>query len=223
MMKNFNMLDVKVHNFGECGFCQTKEDMEILKISFDIWSKWLHIMHSMGNKEWGGVFWIKENSIIDFKIPKQEVTGTECKFLEELGGVGILHSHHDMGAFHSNQDDKQARNLYEYSIVISSKGYEAVKKVKLPCGGFGYVKVKLEILNCPEICFENITEKKEKLEQVSFLGNGKRELRDVGFEDFLMDKEEPEVYECAYCHEQFYAEAIEGLNSCPYCNCEFYG
>ena len=220
-MKNYNVLEVKVDNFGECGFCQTQED-EILQVSFELWSEWLHVMHRMGNKEWGGVFSVKDKVISDFKIPKQEVTSSECEFLEELGGEGILHSHHELGAFHSAQDDKQARNLYEYSVVISSKGYIAVKRVRLPCKGFGYVKVKLEIINAPEGCFEKITEKKVKLDEIDFLKAGKSEIKDVSFKNLLVDKEEAEVYECPCCHEQFYAEMMDGLEGCPFCNSEFY-
>jgi hypothetical protein len=73
------------------------------------------------------------------------------EFKEELGGNGIVHSHHDMGAFHSGQDEKHCRNVYDYSIVVSnSKGYVASRRVKLPCGAFGYQVVKLTLTGIPE-------------------------------------------------------------------------
>ena len=42
---------------------------------------------------------MQEDTITKFKLPKQEVTSTECSFKEELGGDGIAHSHHNMEAF----------------------------------------------------------------------------------------------------------------------------
>lgn len=157
--KNSNLLEVKVKNYGECSFCQDEENKESLKIPWSIFSQWLYILQRMGSREWGAVFWVKDNAITNFKIPKQRVSSTECEFQEDLGGDGIVHSHHEMGAFHSSQDDHHARNLYIYSIVISSSGYAATKKIKLPCNGFGYQKAELYLTGCPEIEFSRIAEK----------------------------------------------------------------
>jgi hypothetical protein len=158
--KDSNLLGVKVKNFGECGFCSDEESREVLKIPWNIWSQWLYVSQYMSNKEWGAVFWVKEDAITEFKLPKQRVSSTECEFEEDLGGDGIVHSHHDMGAFHSSQDDHHARNLYEYSIVISnSRGYSATRRKKLPCNGFGYVRVELHLIGCPEIDLSKIAEK----------------------------------------------------------------
>lgn len=167
--KKSNILDVKIKNYGECGFCAEHDHKGTLNIPWDIWSQWLFISQRMGDKEWGAIFWVKDNTVTGFKIPKQEVTSVECEFKEELGGDGIIHSHHDMGAFHSSQDDAHARNLYTYSIVIAnSKGSIATKRVKLPCNGFGYVKVGLQLVDLPETDLSKITEKtRELLPEVS--------------------------------------------------------
>ena len=158
--KDANLLDVKVKDYGECEYCDDEDNKEILKIPWDVWSQWLYISQHMGTKEWGAVFWVKDSIIKEFKIPRQEVNSSECEFREDLGGDGIIHSHHDMGAFHSSQDDRHARNLYVYSIVITnSKGYAATKRVKLPCGGFGYVKIELHLTDCPSMDISRITEK----------------------------------------------------------------
>lgn len=158
--KKSNILDVTVKNYTECGFCEDAGKKEVLSISWDIWSQWIYLSQRLGSKEWGAVFWVKDNAVTHFKIPKQEVTSTDCEFKEELGGDGIVHSHHDMGAFHSGQDDRHARNLYAYSIVLSNaKGYEATKRVKLPCGGFGYTGVELKLVNFPDIELSKIAEK----------------------------------------------------------------
>jgi hypothetical protein len=147
--KNSNLLEVEVKNYSECGFCKEKETEEKLIVPFNIFSQWLYLLFVMGDKEWGGVFWVKDQRIVEFKIPQQEVTSGDCEFKEELGGDGIIHSHHNMGAFHSAQDDRQSRNLYKYSIVISNSGYEASAKVKLPCDGWGYTTLKLMLEDTP--------------------------------------------------------------------------
>ena len=162
--KKSNILDVKVEYYGECGFCSKKDNQEILNIPWNIWSQWMYISQRMGEKEWGAVFWVKDNAISSFKIPKQEVGSVDCEFKEELGGDGIIHSHHDMGAFHSSQDDAHARNLYTYSIVTAnSKGSIATKRVKLPCNGFGYVKIKLQLVELPGIDLSKISERTREL------------------------------------------------------------
>lgn len=158
--KDSNILGVKAKNYGECGYCADKDNKEILKIPWNIWSRWLYVSQSMGDKEWGAVFWVKDSAITEFKIPRQKVNSIECEFTEDAGGDGIVHSHHEMGAFHSSQDDHHARNLYVYSIVITnSKGCLATKRIKLPCGGFGYVKVNLRLVDCPDMDISQITGK----------------------------------------------------------------
>jgi len=158
--KDSNVLGVKVKDYGECEYCSDEDNKEILKIPWNIWSQWLYVSQRMGGKEWGSVFWVKDSAITEFKIPRQKVSSTECEFEEDLGGDGIIHSHHELGAFHSSQDDRHARNLYVYSIVIAnSGGYIATKRVKLPCKGFGYVKVNLRLIDCPDMDISQITEK----------------------------------------------------------------
>jgi len=158
-----NILNVSVKNYTDCGWCSDKAKEEILNIPWSIWSLWLFISQRMGKKEWGAIFWVKDNIVTGFKIPKQEVNVVECAFKEELGGDGIIHSHHDMGAFHSSQDDAHARNLYQYSIVLSnSDGSICTKKLKLPCGSFGYMQVRLGIIDLPEIDLAKIGEKKRE-------------------------------------------------------------
>ena len=141
MENKSNILGVEIRNYGECGFCRS-EPQEKLTIPWEIWSEWLHINFLMKDREWGCVFWVVEKdgtpTVDRYEIPKQEVTGTECLFREELGGNGIMHYHHGMGAFHSGQDDKHCRNLYDYSIVLSTSDCVATRKMQLPCKGYGY-------------------------------------------------------------------------------------
>lgn len=68
--------------------------------------------------------------------------------------VAALHSHNEMSAIFSGTDDRDINQKFEVSIVISSRieddestwlgfSYDAVGKVKLPCGSLGMVNFKL--------------------------------------------------------------------------------
>ncbi len=229
--KNSNLLSVSVNNYGECGWCKEQKQTEELEVPWLIWSKWLYLCNQMGSNEWGGVFWTKDNKVIDFKLPKQKVSSIECEYKEDLGGNGIVHSHHNMDAFHSSQDDSHARNLYEYSIVLSNKtGYEATKKVKLPCGGFGYVKIVIRITDCPDIDLGKIETKK------SFISYSKQtEQRLLDFKEFPCDRcdsfdcdncenfdkafilcDECSTYDCKDCKTSMKVRS-EHLPFCEYC------
>lgn len=171
--KNTNILDVKVEDYTDCGFCKSREQLKIY-VPWKIWSEWRWIMQKMGNKEWGAVYDVKQQKVardeekktvqmgavvMEYRIPRQTVSSGETEFNEDLGGNGIVHSHHSMGAFHSAQDDKQSRNLYEWSIVLANDAIECTKREKLPCGGFGYLKATVYLLGCPDIDLSRITEK----------------------------------------------------------------
>lgn len=158
-----NVLDVKVKNYGECDWCKETAEPQTLRIPWAIWSQWLYLMDVMKGKEWGGVYWIRDNTITRWRLPLQEVTAASCEFQEDCGGDGMIHSHHSMGAYHSGQDDEQARNLYDYSIVLSSKSgieYTATKRIILPCGGFGYCDVTIELIDMPTVDLKKIKEHK---------------------------------------------------------------
>ena len=202
---NSNLLGVEVKNYGECGWCVDEENREVLTIPWEIWTRWLFLSQQMGEKEWGGVFWVEDHTITEFKLPKQEVTSVNCEFKEELGGNGIVHSHHNMDAFHSSEDDAHARNVYDFSIVLSNKGtYEATRKTKLPCGAFGYVKLELEITGSPsEIDLSRISEvKKEK--PTGFTKEEPLVHEELGLDDGWISCEScyPHVCKCHYLTEE---------------------
>lgn len=235
---NSNILGVNAKNYGECGYSSDEDHKETLKIPWNIWSQWLYISQRTENKEWGAVFRVKNSTITEFKIPRQEVSSAECEFKEDLGGDGIVHSHHEMNAFHSSQDDSHARNLYLYSIVITnSKGYVATKRVKLPCGGFGYVKVELRLVDCPEMDLSKITEKSI----VSSILDHKETQRELATEERLPCNRclEQDCQNCAHfymgqfpcdtcvgfrckdCHYTRGADISEVLPFCDFCeDCE---
>ena len=214
--KNTNILEVDLKDYGECGWCLSLK--ETLRIPWKTWLEWKYISQSMESREWGAVLLIKDGTLISYQIPKQEVTSGDCEFKEELGGNGIVHSHHTMGAFHSHQDDKHARNLYEYSIVLSSTGYVATKKTTLPCGGKGHVNVDLVLFDIPDLGMEKITEKKYKQPETFQLNHA-----------YVKDKEESLLtvacdncmeFNCRDCKE-FEGQKLEG--ELPFCfDCDEY-
>jgi hypothetical protein len=74
---------------------------------------------------------------------------------EDPDVIGVLHSHHSMGAFFSSTDKTKLNPKYPVSIVISSRldsdeakllgfSYEATGFAKLPCGASGQLAYDLE-------------------------------------------------------------------------------
>lgn len=154
-----NVLDVKVRNYGDCGFCKDEDNEETLTVPWETYSRWLYLCNQFPDKEWSGIYTVVSGLISNFRIPKQEISTASVKLAEDLGGNGIVHSHHGMGAFHSGQDDKACRNLYDYSVVLAHDGYTVSKRRELPCGGFGYVEIVLLVSDIPEdLGMEKITE-----------------------------------------------------------------
>jgi len=157
-MKNNNILDVKSRNYYDCGYC--KDEKEIIRVPFSTYSLWLYLLHKMGRKEWIGLFDVVNETICNFRIPKQTVKTTECELKEDEKADGILHSHHDMGEFHSAIDDKFCRNLYDYSLVIGWNGITGSCRRKLPCGGWGHIKLEIEVVDAPSIDYPLFEEDK---------------------------------------------------------------
>lgn len=101
----------------------------------------------------------QQRSMGHVKLPE----GTEPE-----GVVGVIHSHHGMGAQFSGTDIATLNNRFWSSIVISYAldnvddperwwmgfDYEAVAQVKLPCGNLGMVKAEIEVVGAPPETFE---------------------------------------------------------------------
>lgn len=85
--------------------------------------------------------------IDDYTIPEQERSGGyvnigEVEMTEDI--VGVIHSHHSMGAFFSGTDTRQLNPRFPISIVVAQKAnqylgfsYKATGKFTLPCGAQG--------------------------------------------------------------------------------------
>jgi hypothetical protein len=149
-----NILGIKQNNHTDCGYCKTKK--EILKIPFAIFNEWLYIIRHFSSLEWGAVFDVADGVVTGYRIPEQEVTSVEVKFNEDLGGNGIIHSHHSMEVSPSHQDDKELRNQTTWSIILSFTDYYACKRVKLPCGDYGYIPVEIILIDVPELSLSKV-------------------------------------------------------------------
>jgi hypothetical protein len=204
--KDSNILNVDVDAYEDCGFCKSEKHMPELRIPWKIWAEWKFISEQMGSKEWACVFWTEKGTVTKYRIPKQEVSTCEVEVKEELGGDGLMHSHHTMGAFHSGQDDAHARNLYTYSIVLSGIESVCTKREKLPCGGFGYRDVKILLTDAPVVDMSLIEIKQEYQYQREYIKDDsdwakKIKARTLAERQEELDREEEALYEdhCAKC------------------------
>lgn len=80
----------------------------------------------------------------DIIVPDQFVTGVNVMDVEYgwndgLPIIGVIHSHHSMGAFFSGTDDAYINQNHDVSIVVSTSQRSPVKgqvRVKAPCGDY---------------------------------------------------------------------------------------
>lgn len=75
--------------------------------------------------------------ITDMVLPKQEVsTGA----VHVIGGaptngiIGVIHSHHNMGAFFSGTDNNYINGNYDISVVVAHNGIKSQVRWVTPCG-----------------------------------------------------------------------------------------
>jgi hypothetical protein len=98
--------------------------------------------------------------VTDFRVPKQRRSGGDVKMAEPMEGdgstvddavVGVMHSHHKMGAFFSGTDNTELNPFFKSSIVIAQAktalgfAYKAEGKVVLPCGSIGSIPFFLKV------------------------------------------------------------------------------
>ena len=103
------------------------------------------LMQRMGTCEW--MAWLigeaRPDSIVveDLEVPEQVVTAASVEVVASdvpARCVGVMHSHHDMGAFFSKTDDDATNPNVPVSIVVARKNggleWRAMVRVALPCG-----------------------------------------------------------------------------------------
>jgi len=108
-------------------------------------TEWIAYLVGKENKDSGDIF--VEDIVIP---PHEEANGASCLaepfHIPKQGCVGVIHSHHSMGAFHSGQDDHTVDRNFPISITVSKKTtnleWDAISHVTTPCG-------KHTTLKCP--------------------------------------------------------------------------
>jgi hypothetical protein len=103
------------------------------------------LMKEYTNQEWMGYLTgnISKNTLYakDLVIPPHaEASGASAEaepFHVPDNCLGVIHSHHGMGAFHSGTDKDYVDKNYPVSITVARNGtftYDAVSVAKTPCG-----------------------------------------------------------------------------------------
>src|ERR1044071_7753837 len=95
-----------------------------------------------------------EVKISKIVVPKQRRDAAHAD-LEEIDLpediVGVMHSHHTMGAWFSKTDDEDLNPRFATSIVVAIAennlgfSYKATGKVQLPCGATGVIDFVLSV------------------------------------------------------------------------------
>jgi proteasome lid subunit RPN8/RPN11 len=130
----------------ECSFCDSGRATFILSdeifgvvkhLCTKVKTEWQMLLK--GEEREGNVVYFN-----DYYIPKQQVSSAsvssdECMDLErvqELGIIGTIHSHSDMGVFFSGVDHEHTNTSFIVNhIVCNNKGeYLGQKALTLPCG-----------------------------------------------------------------------------------------
>lgn len=151
----------------ECG----RKPTEQINVYFNrlAYSKIQFLMKKFVSCEWlAYLIGDKENRYVkDIFIPSQEASSGA---VNNVGAkppetIGVIHSHHNMGAFFSGTDDAYINQNNDISIVIAHSGIKAMVKWTTPCGykieTEGKVIVEKEHLFNEDV-FENIINKNIK-------------------------------------------------------------
>jgi hypothetical protein len=77
------------------------------------------------------------NIITDLEIPKQRVNAASVHVEGPIVSpfvIGVIHSHHSMGAFFSGTDNEYINGNHGISIVVANNGIKAQVRWNTPCG-----------------------------------------------------------------------------------------
>lgn len=96
----------------------------------------------------GEVNWKDNKAIVhDLFIPDKQDIGVAHVDEIDVGDesirksfIGVIHSHHTMGAFFSQDDWEFLNKNHDISIVVSTTGYKSVVRFKTKCGSYTHVE-----------------------------------------------------------------------------------
>lgn len=110
-----------------------------------------------GERRQGGY----EVEVTGYHIPPQDRSGGHVSVKEfdlEADVVGVIHSHHSLGAFFSTTDTGTLNPRFPISIVVAHGAdkylgfdYKGIGKVTLPCGSTGEIEFRIQPTTGPVI------------------------------------------------------------------------
>ncbi len=119
-------------------------------------TEWIGYLVGEENRDSGDIF--VEDLVIP---PHEEASGATCLakpfHIPKIGCVGVIHSHHTMGAFHSGQDDHTVDRNFPISITVAKKStnleYDAISHVTTPCGKHSLLRCSVKYVQ-PKSLFD---------------------------------------------------------------------
>ena len=122
--------------------------------------EWMVLLH--GERSDDGY----EVTVQRFTVPAQYRSSGEVELAQDIvlpdDCVGVMHSHHRMGAFFSSTDRNELNPRFPSSIVVAVANnnlgfdYRASGKVKLPCGAMGLVDFELAVAGVERFAAEAV-------------------------------------------------------------------
>jgi len=120
-----------------------------------------------GRQEWLAYLigkWISDHEVevMDIALPNQSADATlvnqvDLENYNELGVVGVIHSHHEMGgaghdkAGFSGHDEAFINSNHNVSLLVAKDGIAGHIRVKTPCGAFLRITAKVKQLDEVEV------------------------------------------------------------------------
>jgi len=154
----------------ECGHKPSQEIViiinRIVKNKIDL------LMKQYPSTEWLAYLIGDKKSLMikDIIIPKQNVGSTHVHVtgpIERPDILGVMHSHHNMGAFFSGTDDTYINGNHNMSIVVAKNGSKALVRWETPCGSKMLVEGKIVI------------EKENLFDEVSFIQDAVNSINSI--------------------------------------------
>lgn len=130
------------------------------------------LMSKYQSREWLAYLLGKDYIVEDIYFPKQRATGgsvDNIEFPSDIGQkvIGVIHSHHSMGAVFSETDNEYINGNHDISIVVSHTSVKGTIRWNTPCGSKKLIPAKVKIfldIDFNEKEFENDVEEKMKVE-----------------------------------------------------------
>lgn len=138
------------------------------------------LMDKYKTREWLAYLFgqVGEKIVIeDMDVPKQNASAArvdevEYQVPEGKRVIGVIHSHHNMGATFSGTDDAWINMNHDISILVAHSGIQARVRWSAPCGAKKAIKAKVRLMLDVEIDAEkflNDVEEKLKVEAVRYV------------------------------------------------------